>query len=60
MSEDNEKYRQMLSAIALKVAPWCHYSEIETDDAVALMIAEIYELRAGKIRCEINHKYMEG
>ena len=56
MSEEKD-YRRIVTMIGLDVAPWCEYEEMTVDDAVKIMIAEIYELRAYKIRGEMSNKY---
>lgn len=51
------KYSSMLSAVDLEVGEWCDNSETTTVQAVRLMKAEIYELRAYKLRNEVWRTY---
>lgn len=51
--EELESQSQMLCQIASASGEWCEHDECTTLEAVQLMKAEIYELRAYKIRNEI-------
>lgn len=52
-TKQDEINHTMLSQIAGEVDKWCEWDECTTLEAVQLMKAEIYELRAYKIRNEI-------
>lgn len=54
-----EGHSRMLSQISGEVEEWCDNSETTTLQAVRLMKAEIYELRAYKIRNEVWKTYTE-
>ncbi len=51
--EQLESHSRMLGQIAGVSGEWCEHCECTTLEAVQLMKAEIYELRAYKLRNEI-------
>ena len=58
--DKDESYASMLTRIGLAVDEFTpDPSEVTVEDAVKLAMAELYELRAYKIRQEIYKKYPE-
>lgn len=55
--DELEKYSIMLSQITEVASDWCDWEECTTLDAVKLMKAEILELRAYKIKREVEDNY---
>lgn len=58
-TKQDELNHTMLSQIACVAGAWCDCEECTTLEAVELMEAEIYELRAYKIRNEIYSRRPE-
>jgi len=57
MTDERERHSIMLGQIAEVASDWCDWEECTTLDAVKLMKAEVLELRAYKIRREVEDKY---
>jgi hypothetical protein len=57
--DELEKHSAMLGQICGVVDEFCDHEDCTTLDAVRLMKAEIYELRAYKMRNEVWKKYSD-
>lgn len=53
MNEENEKYGIMLGQIGNYVSDWCG-PHTTTLDGVKLVLAELYEMKAEKLRWEVE------